>query len=53
MEYTVIEIRGDYAVLQNSEGIENIVALAFMPEGICDGDRVATENGFEYVIVKR
>ena len=49
-EYTVLEIRGDYAILRSDTGIEDQVALAFLPPEVSDGDRVAT-NGFEFRIV--
>ena len=50
-EYTVVKIFGDYAILRADNGVENQVALAFLPPEICDGDRVACEN-FVYRILK-
>ena len=50
MERTVIEISGDYAVLKNEEsGTCTNVALALLPDGICEGMVLIFEN-FEYRI---
>ena len=48
-EYKVKQIWGDYAVLTDDEGEESRLALALLPEEICEGDRVICEN-FEYTI---
>lgn len=37
MERTVIEISGDYAVLQSESGVTTEVALALLPEGVQEG----------------
>ena len=48
MHCTVIEIRGDYALIRREEsGTESEVAMALLPEGIDCGDRLLFEN-FEY-----
>lgn len=47
MEYTVVEIAGDYAVLRSIEGVERQVALALLPDGTDEGHRLKFEN-FEY-----
>ena len=52
MERTVIEISGDYAVLKNEQsGTCTNVALALLPDGICEGMVLIFEN-FEYRIKK-
>ncbi len=45
--YTVLEIRGDYGILMSDQGIENLVALALLPECIMEGERLLWEN-FEF-----
>ena len=47
VEYTVVEICGDYAILRTQDGRENQVAMALLPEGLQEGARVLFEN-FEY-----
>lgn len=48
MHCTVIEIRGDYALIHREEtGTESEVALALLPDGIDCGDKLLFEN-FEY-----
>ncbi len=42
--YLVKRIDGDYAILTDSDGEENPVALALLPQGIDEGDRVIWEN---------
>lgn len=42
--YKVIDIRGDYAILIDSNNIENTVALALLPIQIDIGDTVEYEN---------
>ena len=48
-ERTVKEIRGDYAVLVGQSGVEAEVALALLPDGVCEGMVLVCEN-FEYRI---
>ena len=48
-ERTVKEIRGDYAVLVGQSGAETEVALALLPDGVCEGMVLVCEN-FEYRI---
>ena len=48
-ERTVKEIRGDYAVLVGQSGVETEVALALLPDGVCEGMVLVCEN-FEYQI---
>ncbi len=45
--YTVQSISSDYAMLLSDNGIENMVALALLPDDIADGMRLLWEN-FEY-----
>lgn len=47
---TVMEIRGDYAVLRSDAGEERQTAIFLLPEGIDDGTRLKFEN-FVYEIV--
>lgn len=45
MNCTVIDIRGDYAVVKyDSTGVESEVAIALLPFGIDVGDRLKFEN---------
>lgn len=48
--YTVTKISGDYAIMMTDDGIENTVAMAFLPIDITEGCRVLCEN-FEYSIL--
>ena len=48
-ERTVKEIHGDYAVLVGQSGVEAEVALALLPDGVCEGMVLVCEN-FEYRI---
>lgn len=48
--YKVIDIRGDYAILLDTNNIENTVALALLPIQIDVGDTVEYEN-FTYNIL--
>ena len=48
-ERTVVELAGDYAVLQSESGTRTEVALALLPEGIREGTVLICEN-FEYRI---
>ncbi len=42
---TVIDIRGDYAVIRyDASGIESDVAIALLPFGIDVGDKLIFEN---------
>lgn len=50
IQYVVIDIDGDYAVLRTAEGIENRVALALLPEEIDIGTQLLFEN-FEYTVL--
>ena len=49
-ERTVREIDGDYAVLVSDDGSQMRVALALLPDGVCEGMRLRFED-FEYHIV--
>ena len=49
-ERTVREIDGDYAVLVSVDGSQTRVALALLPDGVCEGMRLRFED-FEYHIV--
>ncbi len=42
--YWVKKIDGDYAILTDTDGEENPVALALLPPGIDEGGRVIWEN---------
>lgn len=45
MPCTVIDIRGDYAVVKyTSTGVESEVAIALLPFGIDVGDKLIFEN---------
>lgn len=49
MHCTVLEIRGDYALIRREEsGSESEVALALLPDGIDSGDKLLFVD-FEYV----
>lgn len=45
--YTVIKIIGDYAVLLDENGVENTVAMAFLPIEITEGCKVLYKD-FSY-----
>ena len=48
---TVIDIRGDYAFVQYDDtGVISEVALALLPYGINNGDRLKFEN-YEFEII--
>lgn len=49
VEYTVKNIAGDYAILVTANGIENTVALFFLPLEIQIGSKVIYEN-LEYTM---
>lgn len=49
-ERTVREIDGDYAVLVSDDGSQTRVALALLPDDVCEGMRLRFED-FEYHIV--
>ena len=51
-ERTVREIDGDYAVLVSDDGSQTRVALALLPDGVCEGMRLLFEN-FEYRILTK
>lgn len=44
IHYTVRQIAGDYAILVSEDGTENQVAMALLPPGIDEGDRLVWEN---------
>ncbi|HIT09405.1 MAG TPA: DUF3006 domain-containing protein [Candidatus Merdivicinus faecavium] len=44
IHYIVKQIMGDYALLLSEEGVENQVALALLPPGVDEGDRLLWEN---------
>ena len=48
--YTVLEVRGDYALLRSDEGNEKEMAMFLLPDGVTDGTRLKFEN-FSYEIV--
>ncbi len=48
--YTLKDIRGDYAILQDGDGVETPVALALLPLEIQVGDTISWKN-FVYAIV--
>lgn len=48
--YTITKISGDYAKMITEDGIENTVAMAFLPIEIAEGCKVLCEN-FEYSIL--
>ena len=48
-ERTVVELAGDYAVLESESGTRTEVAIALLPEGIREGTILICEN-FEYRI---
>ena len=50
VEYTVVTIWGDYAMLRSDQRVDNQVALALLPEGLEEGQRLLWEN-FEYRIL--
>ena len=43
INYTVLRIDGDYAVLTTGKGDENPVAMALLPPGITEGDHLICE----------
>ena len=48
---TVIDIRGDYAVIRYDEtGVESEVAIALLPYGVDTGDRLKFEN-YEFTLL--
>ena len=51
MHCTVIDIRGDYAIIKYDDtGIQSDVAIALLPIGVDVGDRLVFEN-YEFTIV--
>lgn len=44
---TVLELHGDYALLQSESGTQTEVALALLPDGIFEGAQLIFED-FEY-----
>lgn len=48
--YTVLEIRGDYALLRSDDGTEKETAMFLLPEGTTDGSRLRFVD-FEYVLL--
>ncbi len=49
--YTVSKIDGDYAILISETGEQNPVAMALLPQGIQEGDRLVCEF-FSYRIAE-
>ena len=48
---TVIDIRGDYAIIQYDEtGVTSEVAIALLPFGVDTGDRLCFEN-YEFILL--
>lgn len=48
---TVIDIRGDYAIIQYDEtGVTSEVAIALLPFGVDTGDRLCFEN-YEFTLL--
>lgn len=50
IQYVVIAIEGDYAILRTAEGVENRVAMALLPEELDIGMQILFEN-FEYTVL--
>lgn len=51
MHCTVIDIRGDYAIIKYDDtGIQSDVAIALLPIGVDVGDRLIFEN-YEFTII--
>ncbi len=48
--YTVKDIIGDYAILTNENGIENQVAVFFLPDQTDIGTKLIYEN-MEYTVI--
>lgn len=48
--YTVIKITGDYAILIDENGVENTVAMAFLPIEIIEGNKVLYKD-FSYSLI--
>ncbi len=49
--YTVKDIIGDYAILISESGIENQVAIFFLPDQTDIGTKLVYEN-MEYTVIK-
>lgn len=49
--YTVIDIRGDYCILQSENGVENPVAMFFMPDDVNIGCKLVYED-MQYSVIK-
>lgn len=47
--FTVTKISGDYCHMISDQGVENMVALALLPDLVEEGVRLCMEN-FEYTI---
>lgn len=50
LRYTVVEIRGDYAVLRGADGTEKETAMFLLPEGVTDGSCLLQKD-FEYLLL--
>ena len=50
IQYTIVLIMGDYALLRTSDGIENRVALALLPDDISEGAALLYKD-FEYILM--
>ena len=48
--YTVKTINGDYAYMTSDEGVENMVAMFLLPEGVDVGSRLLFEY-FEWTLL--
>lgn len=50
VEYIVKNINGDYGVLVDGNGVENMVAMFLLPDEIAIGSKILYED-FEYTII--
>jgi len=48
--YTLNNINGDYAYLTSDTGVEHMVAMFLLPEGVKIGSRLLYEN-FEWTLL--
>jgi len=44
IDYTVVAVCGDYALLRSDAGNEKEVAMFMLPVDLCDGDRLRFED---------
>ena len=50
IDYTVVRLDGDYALLVSDQGVENLVARALLPMEIEEGSRLHWEM-FTYTLI--